>query len=719
MTREGVPSVLKRSTLDTIGYICEEIPPEVLTSAADQILTAIIHGMRPQESDEQVKLCACKALFLALAFCQKNFENRTECAIIMESVLNAMIVSNDDIRVSAYAILTEIATLHYSVLPPFMQQIFKLTMTAITETDEEDITKSAIEFWCTIADEELNLLEEIEYTKEKGGQVPHCENFIKGALPFLVPLLNKCLVLQKKDSDPDEWTIPMAAGVCLSLVAQTVKDEVVQYVLPFVEANITSQDWKCREAAVLAFGSILEGPVNVIQKLISQAIGVLLTHLKDPITAVKDTTAWTLGSILKLHPRAVVSAAEGILKGLCESLGDPKPRVASHACFAIHNLAASYEGDPANPLQRHFVEVVRMLLLCADRHDSDEHHLRTAAYEALNVVLSTAPPNADEALVQITSAMIERLEKTFSIECLSQDDLNRQNQLQGLLCGTLQILAQRMDTNIVPFCDPIMIQVIKLFRSKNDSGVYEEGLLTVGAVANVVDIQFEKYMMDLAPHLLNALQNSAEYQVCCVAVGLVGDISRALGLKLLPYCDQIITILLRNLQSKDLERSVKPPILSAFGDIALAIGGYFDKYLEVVMYMLMQAAETVMKTHIKVDDFDNLDYINQLREGICEAYTGIIQGLRTDKKVDKIQNNVEVIIRFISHIAQDQNRTEAVTRDAVGIIGDLATSFRHLPNFRPGFTQSFILKLVEDCEACESKESKETAQWAKSVIGSL
>eukprot|EP01126_Amoeba_proteus_P036003 TRINITY_DN3649_c0_g1_i7.p1 TRINITY_DN3649_c0_g1~~TRINITY_DN3649_c0_g1_i7.p1 ORF type:complete len:553 (+),score=94.89 TRINITY_DN3649_c0_g1_i7:79-1659(+) len=357
MTREGVPSVLKRSTLDTIGYICEEIPPEVLTSAADQILTAIIHGMRPQESDEQVKLCACKALFLALAFCQKNFENRTECAIIMESVLNAMIVSNDDIRVSAYAILTEIATLHYSVLPPFMQQIFKLTMTAITETDEEDITKSAIEFWCTIADEELNLLEEIEYTKEKGGQVPHCENFIKGALPFLVPLLNKCLVLQKKDSDPDEWTIPMAAGVCLSLVAQTVKDEVVQYVLPFVEANITSQDWKCREAAVLAFGSILEGPVNVIQKLISQAIGVLLTHLKDPITAVKDTTAWTLGSILKLHPRAVVSAAEGILKGLCESLGDPKPRVASHACFAIHNLAASYEGDPANPLQRHFVEV--------------------------------------------------------------------------------------------------------------------------------------------------------------------------------------------------------------------------------------------------------------------------------------------------------------------------------------------------------------------------
>jgi hypothetical protein len=37
------------------------------------------------------------------------------------------------------------------------------------------------------------------------------------------------------------------------------------------------------------------------------------------------------------------------------------------------------------------------------------------------------------------------------------------------------------------------------------------------------------------------------FQVCIAAVGLVGDLSRALGQKILPYCDEIMMLLLENL----------------------------------------------------------------------------------------------------------------------------------------------------------------------------
>eukprot|EP01127_Copromyxa_protea_P013091 TRINITY_DN3485_c0_g1_i1.p1 TRINITY_DN3485_c0_g1~~TRINITY_DN3485_c0_g1_i1.p1 ORF type:complete len:861 (+),score=238.86 TRINITY_DN3485_c0_g1_i1:44-2626(+) len=715
MQKEDTAPQIKRATLETIGYICEEIAPEVLASSADQILTAVIQGMRPQEQDEQVKIAACNALFLALGFCSKNFENPEECAIILNSVLAAMAVPSEEVRVAAYAILTEVVTLHYDVLAPFMNNIFKITLSAIKEPKEEDIAKFAIEFWCTICDEELGLLEEIEYCKENGTQPPKCDCFIKGAVKFLAPLLTNCLAIQKKNVDADDWTVNMAAGVCLASVAQVVKDDVVPHVMPFVEANITSPDWKLKEAAVLAFGAILEGPSSAIGKFISQAIPILLQHLKDASPAVRDTTAWTIASILKNHPTAVAHLADDVLKCLCEALGDPSPKVAGHACFAIHNLAMSFQDEPSNPLHKFFVEAVKFLLMCADRPDSEEESLRIAAYESLNVVLSTAPDSATEALVQITREMITRLEKSFVIGGLgSQDDINAQNQLQGLLCGALQVLCQRLDYKVKPFADSMMMQVIGLFRSKQDRGVYEEGLLTVAAIANIVDADFEKYMNDLAPHLLTALQHAEEHQVCCTAVGLVGDISRALGPKMMPYCDRIITLLLQNLQSRDLERSVKPPILSCFGDIAIAIGGGFDKYLEVVLGMLKQAADTVMKTEIASDDYDLIDYINQLREGICEAYAGIIQGLGQDKKVEKISSSCDCILRFIIHIAQDQNRTEAVTVQAVGILGDLLVSFHSA--VRAVFNQPSIQQLLHDCSGLDSSEAKKTAAWVRQVL---
>ncbi len=85
------------------------------------------------------------------------------------------------------------------------------------------------------------------------------------------------LTKQEEDQDEDEWCVNMAASTCLGLFAQAVQDGVVAQVLSFVEQHIKSSDWRCREASVMAFGSIMEGPsTDVLVPLVEQVMKLLI-----------------------------------------------------------------------------------------------------------------------------------------------------------------------------------------------------------------------------------------------------------------------------------------------------------------------------------------------------------------------------------------------------------------------------------------------------------
>uniref|UniRef100_A0A6Q2YAQ4 Importin N-terminal domain-containing protein n=1 Tax=Esox lucius TaxID=8010 RepID=A0A6Q2YAQ4_ESOLU len=706
---------MKESTLEAIGYICQDIDPEQLQDNANQILTAIIQGMRKEEPSNNVKLAATNALLNSLEFTKANFDKETERHFIMQVVCEA--TQCPDTRVSIVS-------------------LFLFITIEAMKSDIDEVALQGIEFWSNVCDEEMDLAIEATEASEQGRPPEHTSKFYaKGALQYLVPILTQTLTKQDENDDDDDWNPCKAAGVCLMLLATCCEDDVVPHVLPFIKEHIKHPDWRYRDASVMAFGSILEGPeLNQLKPLVIQAMPTLIELMKDPSVVVRDTTAWTVGRICELLPEAAINEVylAPLLQCLIEGLG-AEPRVASNVCWAFSSLAeAAYEATDAAEEQEEpatyclsssFELIVQKLLETTDRPDGHQNNLRSAAYEALMEIVKNSAKDCYPAVQKTTLVIMERLQQVLQMESHIQSTSDRIqfNDLQSLLCATLQnVLRKVQHQDALQISDVVMASLLRMFQSTAGSGgVQEDALMAVSTLVEVLGADFQKYMDAFKPFLGIGLKNYAEYQVCLAAVGLVCDLCRALMSNILPYCDEIMQLLLENLGNENVHRSVKPQILSAFGDIALAIGGEFKKYLEIVLDTLQQASQA----QVDKTDYDMVDYLNELREGCLEAYTGIIQGLKGDQEnvhpdVMLVQPRVEFILSFIHHIAEDEDHSDGVVANAAGLIGDLCTAFgkdvMKLVELRP-----LINDLLTEGRRSKTTKTKTLATWATKELRKL
>lgn len=226
---------------------------------------------------------------------------------------------------------------------------------------------------------------------------------------------------------------------------------------------------------------------------------------------------------------------------------------------------------------------------------------------------------------------------------------------------------------------------------------------------------FLPYLGAFLPFLDAALKSHEEYPLCSIGVGIVGDICRGLGHQAAPYAQGFMELLLQDLQSTVLHRSVKPPILSCFGDIALAIGPAFAPFLETTVGVLQQAGAM----RADPNNYDLVDYINQLREGIVEAWTGIVGGLKGANKTDLILPHVPAIDAFLRVVCTDQDRTEELLRGALGIIGDLAEAFP-AGQIKAMLEQQWVGDALKAGRTrIGGAETKKVAKWAKEVRARL
>jgi importin subunit beta-1 len=714
----------KQAALEALGYICEEIEADDLDQTdVNGVLTAVVSGMGKNETDVSVRLAATQALNNALYFAHENFTRQQERDFIMQCVCEATTCEDVRVRVAAFEVLVSIAENYYEYMSAYIEAVYQLTVNAAKQ-DKHEVGLQAIEFWSTICEEEIGRQEAIEC----GENDVEMFGFISKALTALVPMLLEQLTKQEDDQDEDEnaWNMAMAGGTCLGLVSQLVRDPVVDQVMMFIQQNIQSGEWRQREAATFAFGAILEGPDPAkLANVANEALPHLIMSLKDQSAHVRDTTAWTIGRVFEFVQSQGYTLVDAqkfpqVLQAMLESVKDV-PHVAGKVVWSIQHLVSSVAEDAEirETLSQHFQGIIQALLLTSERPDA-EVGLKMECYEAMNEIIRSATQENYSTIGQLIPHVLQKLAATFEgQEHMGAEQLEKQADAQALLCGTLQVIIQVLGganeatkAALSQYADSLMQAFLTVFACRSAT-VHEEAMLAVGALAYAVGSGFVKYMDAFFPFVKLGLENHEEHQVCSVTVGVVGDICRALDEKVVPYCDGIVYALLRDLESEKLHRNVKPPILSCFGDLALATGPAFEKYVPYVLSMLQSATQLTIGA--KSDDDEMNEYNNQLRNGIFEAYAGILQGFKSDpSKLTMIREHTPSVLALVETVAADPSRDEVVTRSMVGVLGDMADT---IDQIGPLFAQRpFYKGFLKECQQSNDASLRDTANWAAARI---
>lgn len=318
---EGSTENVREAALEAIGYICQDISADVLEHQSNQILTAIIHGMRKDEPSNHVRLAATTALLNSLEFTKANFDKLEERNYIMEVVCESTQSADTQISVAALQCLVKILTLYYQYMEVYMAPaLFPITLQAM-KSENEQIALQGIEFWSNVSDEEIDLAIESQEAQETGRVPSRVSNhYARGALQYLAPVLMDKLTKQEEFDDEDDWNPSKAASVCLMLLATCCEDEIVGHVLPFVKENIDSPNWRYRDAALMVFASILGGiDAQTLKPLVEQAMPKLIQLMYDQSVIVRDSAAWTFGRICEVSTE---------LQNFSENFLDP--------CLLIH-----------------------------------------------------------------------------------------------------------------------------------------------------------------------------------------------------------------------------------------------------------------------------------------------------------------------------------------------------------------------------------------------
>ncbi|VAI40808.1 unnamed protein product [Triticum turgidum subsp. durum] len=699
--RQGVPPLKQQAALEALEHVFKDRHKYLQPDQVDDVLNFLIVEASRVEDDisRDVRLAAIRALRNVLWYeVWRICKDDDEGTRIMATVLNAAKSEETEFRQATFECLAAIASRDHTKLEPYMETILGLTTQAF-KGGVESVALASIEFWSAACEREIRLqyyMRDDDDDNDDDVVALDC-GFLGKPLSALAPLLLETLLKQDEDDSLKDLStcfiykagrkpfsvkdLSTSAMECLGLAAKSIGDAIVPPVMRFFGANIIASDWQSRKAATFALGFILEGPS--LEKL-APVIDLLLDMMKDPNMQVRETAARTLQRVFELrHSQAssnrIVTNANlpRIMDVLIESTKDVS-EVSDKVCGAIYYLALGYDEDAQSKSKSNsselspFVEPVIDALLSASEPTPLGLPACASAYEALSEIVRVGSTREFEASLAIRVVMpriLRRLNVVVNhdgVVISSGDSKMNRGLLEFLLCGLVQLIIEKMGSwDIIErsalrdSAQYVLLLLCRVLTSSDCPGARHKAALAIGALAHAIGPDFGEHMPMLLQHFTAKRLSPTYLHVMC-------DICHVLGDKVaVPWSDQIMDVLYKGMSD---DVALIPSIVACFGEIALAIGRNFERYLETVMNMLKEAANNG-KYRAHVSEVGKVEYGDPLIEGLFKAYSSILRGIKDPISGFKV---IAALMEFSEAVCKEQRRRNtSVVQAGVGALSDL------------------------------------------------
>lgn len=529
---------------------------------------------------------------------------------------------------------------YFDNIRPFISDIIKY-MLHQTQDSNESLALEACEFWSVIAEMEIAisdlkpfipqllpiLLKGMVYSEmdrsifslENDADRPDREDSIHPSLlnKKAKPSTHVAHDAGANDGDGDdededdddgdeekqtEWNLRKCSASSLDVLSSMFGDELLEPLLPLIQARIQQQAWEVRESAILALGAVAEGCYTGMR----QHLPVLLPHMvqtlhQDGNPLVRSITCWTVSRYAKW----IVSEDSGrqlfepVLQGLLARILDDNKKVQEAACSAF----ATFEEEAQADLAPYLGPILNFLVPAFDK------------YQAKNLFILY------DAVVTLADAVQRRLNQPEFIQILMPPLVRKWQTLADddralfPLLACMTSVAQALGPGFLPYAEECFRRCIRLI----ENNFRQRELARSNPAIEAPDREFVVCSLDMLSGLADALESALEPLVAqsnllvllceCMkdeaadvrqsAYAFVGDLAKTCMPHLRQALPHFMPILVANLAPTPV--SVCNNASWAIGEIAVKIGGDISNWVNEIVDRLIP----IMKKHLNRNLLEN------------------------------------------------------------------------------------------------------------------